>query len=258
MTERVGHSLMHIDPQALLLAAIEKDSGIETLERLVALAKDVRAVQAKEAWHEAMAGFHRACPEIFKTEEADIGGKFRYHYAPLDEIMTKVRPVLGQLGLSVSWRTPRVEPDKVVRVCRISHALGHYEESGEIVIPIGGTEDRSAATAAQRVGIAISYAERYSVKDILGLAPEDDDDATDHEKQQQRQDESLGERQLNADAVITENQVRRFSAIASGMKWSDDQVHDLIAGFQYNSRKDILVKDYEKIVERLKQGPNPK
>lgn len=59
----------------------------------------------------------------------------------------------------------------------------------------------------------------------------------------------------NGAAVISENQVRRLSAIATGMKWTDEQVHDLLAGFQYNSRKDIVTKDYDLIVNLLKEGP---
>ena len=165
-----------IDAQALLAQAIDKGTDVDTLERLVALGKDMLELQARQAFAEAMAAFHRDCPTIHKNATGNIttrtGAAFSYRYPSLDEIMRKVRPVLGLHGLSVSWRIPRTEPDKVVRVCRISHALGHYEESGEVVIPIGGPEDRSAATPAQRVGIAISYAERYSVKDVLGLAPE--------------------------------------------------------------------------------------
>ena len=57
-------------------------------------------------------------------------------------------------------------------------------------------------------------------------------------------------------AIISENQVKRFSAIATGAKWSDDQVHELLSGYQYNSRKEITLKDYDRIVDRLKQGPS--
>jgi hypothetical protein len=57
------------------------------------------------------------------------------------------------------------------------------------------------------------------------------------------------------EAVINEKQVGRLSAIATGVKWTDDQVHTLLSGFKYNSRKDVKVKDYETICNRLKEGP---
>jgi hypothetical protein len=65
-----------------------------------------------------------------------------------------------------------------------------------------------------------------------------------------------GERRQDPDIVINENQVKRFSAIASGQKWTEDEIHSLLSSYQYNSRKDIKIKDYEAIVERLKAGPS--
>ena len=88
--------------------------------------------------------------------------------------MAAILPVMTPLGLSVSWRN-RLETGKVVANCRISHDLGHFEESGEVVMPI--PDDNMGATAPQRVGIAMTYAKRYSLLSIVGLAPEDDTDA---------------------------------------------------------------------------------
>lgn len=173
-----GFAVARLDPQELLTKAIETGAGIETLERLVALAKDVREVQAREAWHHAMADFQRRCPIIKRTEMARIRtarAEYTYWYAPLDDIMAIARPLLGDLGLSVSWRS-KVQEGHVVVTCRIAHVLGHAEESGEVAMPISVGEG-SGANAAQRVGIATTYAKRYSLLGIAGLAPEHDDDA---------------------------------------------------------------------------------
>lgn len=172
-------ALVRIDPQFLLQKAVEGNASIETLERLVALAKDVREVQAREAWHEAMAEFQRRCPPIKKTNTAQIvtaKGYYSYKYAALDEIMEMIRPLLGELGLSVSWSS-RVEPQRVVVACRIAHALGYSESSGEISMPVPDSADRGGGNPAQRVGSALTYARRYSLLQVTGLAPEDDDDA---------------------------------------------------------------------------------
>src|SRR3990167_8031273 len=59
------------------------------------------------------------------------------------------------------------------------------------------------------------------------------------------------------DRLINEKEVRRLSAIATGAKWSDGQLHDLIAGWKYASRKDIRLSDYDQIVDRLKRGAQP-
>jgi hypothetical protein len=177
MAENTNTAVMRLDPQALLAKAVEQNAGIETLERLVSLARDVRAFQAKEAWHNAMAEFHRRVPPIKKTKTAKIVGRasYSYSYAPLDEIMGTISPVMGELGLHVSWESPTIEATRVVVKCVISHELGHSQDSGPVTLPI--SSESMGANAAQRVGIALTYARRYSLLSIAGLAPEDDDDA---------------------------------------------------------------------------------
>lgn len=249
-------SLMRLDPQALISKAIEAGSGIDTMERLVALAKDVREVQAREAWYSAMAEFQRVCPSIKKTATAKIvtrsGPGYTYRYAPLDEIMTTIQPVMGPLGLSVSWRS-RIEPAQVIVSCRVSHTLGHHEESGDIAMPVV-QGDGTGANPAQRVGIAATYAKRYSLLGIIGMAPEDDDDA-------QSQEERPAEVQVQGTAtdqaprLITEPQIKRLCAIARGSGWNEDQIHDVLAGRRYNAAKEITTADYDKIVDTLKAGP---
>lgn len=171
---------VHIDPQSLIKTALEKDAGIDILERLFALAKDVREQQAREAWYSAMAKFQKECKPITKTGEARIlsktGPGYRYTYAPLGEIMSTILPVMGPLGLSVSYRT-KDEPDRIRASCIVSHEFGHSESSGEVSIPIEKANPEKGANAMQRVGIAKSYAKRYALLDIIGLAPEDDPDA---------------------------------------------------------------------------------
>jgi len=171
-------ALARLDPQALIQAAVEHGSGIETLERLVALAKDVRAQQAKEAWLSAMAEFQRTCPQIKRSRKANIptrgGGSYSYSYAPLAEIISKIQPVMGPLGLSVSFRVHH-EKDQVIAICQVAHELGHSEGSGEVAMPV--TQGDTGANPAQRVGIASTYAKRYALLAILGIAPEDDTDA---------------------------------------------------------------------------------
>lgn len=252
-------ALARLDPQALITRAIESGTGIDVMERLVALAKDVREVQAREAWYEAMAEFQRRCPTVKKTTTAKIqtrgGASYSYRYAPLDEILSVAQPVMGELGLSASWRS-KIEPDRVIVACRISHTLGHHEESGDIAMPIVST-DGAGANPAQRVGIALTYAKRYALLGILGLAPEDDDDgggASGRPAAPQPADEPDSG---HGDRTITEPQQKRLHAIASGQKWSEEALHFLLSdcGVLSGSSKDVPMAGYEAIVETIKRGP---
>lgn len=168
-----------LDPQALIRAAVEKDAPIETMERLVALAKDVRNEQAKEAWNRAMAKFQMVCPAIKKTGSAKIqtrgGSGYTYNYAKLGDIMPVITPLLGEVGLHISFRVKSAQ-GAAIASCRVSHEYGHYEESGDISVPID-QESGMGASVAQRVGIAQTYAKRYALLAMLGISPEDDPDA---------------------------------------------------------------------------------
>ncbi len=165
-----------LDPHELIQSALTHGAGIETLERLVALAKEVRAQQASEAWHGAMAEFQAKCPVIEQKRKANIatrtGPSYSFGYAKLPDIMKIILPVMGELGLSVSFRVHH-EEKQVLASCRISHELGHHEESGPVAMPIV-FDDRSAATPHHRVGIASTYAKRYALLAITGIAPVDE------------------------------------------------------------------------------------
>ena len=180
-------ALVRIDPQMLLTKAVEGNANIETLERLVALAKDVREVQAKEAWHEAMAEFQRTVPPIRKTSTAKVvtmRGQYTYNYAELGDILEIIRPIMGNLGLTVTWDTD-MQADRVVVSCKVSHVLGHTENSGKVSMPVPQDEGRGGGNPSHRVGSALTYARRYSLLCVTGLCPEDDDDARGTEKRKE-------------------------------------------------------------------------
>jgi hypothetical protein len=167
-----------MDIPGLLEKAVAANASVETLERLFALAKDVRAEQARAAWHEAMAAFQNEAPDIAKTKVAEVqtrtGGAYTYKYAPLDVLISAVRPVLARHGLSVVFKTD-VTKEAVRARCLVGHADGHVEEC-EFTIPIDLT---SRMNAAQQVASACTYARRYAYMAALGLSPEDDNDGVD-------------------------------------------------------------------------------
>lgn len=259
-------ALARLDPQALLIKAVESKADIDTLERLTALATEINALRAREAWYDAMACFQAECPPVKKTKTAKIvsaKGNFSYSYAPLDQILSVASRVLGKYGLSISW-SQEVSEKTVTAEARVAHAMGHVESSGKVVIPITLSEDGRGASPAQRVGIAMSYAKRYAALSILGLAPEDDTDGGEGTAREMRQEpEAQADNGGHGDqeVVISEAQAKRFFAIAknnppeSGGPWTNEQLHDLLAGYKISSSKDIPVSLYNRIIDSVKLGP---
>jgi|SRR5262245_7905373 len=250
--EKPTTALSRLDPQALITAAIEKGSDVETLERLVALAKDVREHLAREKWFAAMAAFQAECPDVLKTRIGQTRS-YSYAYASLDDILDVVQPVMGRHGLSTRWQT-RSDGTTVAANCLIAHELGHVVESGEVVIPVERSDDGRGATPAQRVAIAMQYAKRLSFKNVSGVEPDsvDTDGSSSNIRDQHR---DVGAPAPDSDAPLDEGAIRKFWAIARGAKWAEDALHDLLASYQYNKPEEIRARDWPAIEAKLKAGP---
>ena len=88
--EQIAVSQGSVD--ALLSQAVAQGATIDTLERLMALRKEMLAEKAKEAFNIAMAAFQEECPVIEKTKGVHTkAGALAYKYAPIDSIVAQVK-----------------------------------------------------------------------------------------------------------------------------------------------------------------------
>ena len=102
--------------------AIEKNLPVETMERLFALSREVKADQAKEAFVSAMANFQKEVKTIKKTKPVKSkDGTLRYMYAPIDSIVEQIKKPLADNNLSYSWESLLKEAEKCVLVCKNCH-----------------------------------------------------------------------------------------------------------------------------------------
>jgi predicted nucleic acid-binding protein len=166
--------------EALINTAVASNVNIETLERLFALRKEVKAEMAREAYTEAVAKFQADCPIIEKTKAVmEKGGQnVRYKFAPLDAIVSQVKDILGKHGLSYSFTEEKTDTN-VRAICKITHIQGHSETSA-FEIPIGTEQFMSDP---QKHGARITFAKRYAFMNALGILTGDEDtDASDTEE----------------------------------------------------------------------------
>ena len=92
---------------------------------------------------------------------------FKSKYAPLDAIIDATRPILLKHGLAIS-QTPLFLEGAAGVETTIIHKAGHSTTT-TLLLPL---KDQSP----QGVGGAITYARRYALAAVLGIASEDDDD----------------------------------------------------------------------------------
>jgi hypothetical protein len=166
------NSIQTVDPQSLISQAIAKNLPIETMEKLLAMRRELKAEMARDAYFADLALFQKACPIIEKTKRVhDKGGKLRYKYAPLESIILQIRDLLEQYGFSYTIKTEQ-DKDSVTAICVSHHKLGHSEET-RFRIPI---DHKAFMNAAQKVASALTYAKRYAFCDAFGIMTGDEDD----------------------------------------------------------------------------------
>jgi hypothetical protein len=158
--------------EALIAKAIDKNVPVETIERLLAMRRELKAEWAKEEFDKAMAGFQAECPIIEKTSKVSFGTT-NYSYAALDEIVKEVKELLAKNGFSYTFDTKKTDKS-ITTFCKVKHKAGHMEVS-EFEIDI----DTSAKmNISQKDGAASSYGKRYAFCNAFGiLTGEEDTDA---------------------------------------------------------------------------------
>lgn len=156
-----------VTPMEMLGQAIEKGLAADTIDKLMGLAERWDRVNARKAFDQAIAAAKAEIPVIAKTATGHNSKK----YADFASIARTVDPILSKHGLSYRFRTN--QDDKLIRVtCVLSHEAGHSEET-----TLAGPADQTGnKNAIQAIGSTLTYLQRYSLVQALGLAAAEDDD----------------------------------------------------------------------------------
>src|SRR5881227_3152705 len=101
-------------------------------------------------------------------------GERTFRYAPLSSGLDIVRKTLGQHEIATLQTTAIDQAAGIVNLTTmLAHASGEWIASDWPVCPIAET------TNPQRMGAALTYARRYALFTLVGIAGEDDLDAPD-------------------------------------------------------------------------------
>ena len=114
----------------------------------------------------ALAAFQSELPHLGKANTANAG-TYMYKYADLADVSTLVLPLLGKHGLSFSAKPTLTDDGRFVLEYTLRHAAGD-SDTGRYPLPSSGSP--------QQIGSAITYARRYALSSVTGIAPDEDDD----------------------------------------------------------------------------------
>ena len=113
----------------------------------------------------ALAAFQLELPRLAKGNTADMGN-YIIKYADLAGVSTVVLPLLAKHGLSFSAKPTLDEAGRFVLEYSLRHQSGE-SDTGRYPLPSG---------TPQQLGSAITYARRYALSAVTGVAPDTDDD----------------------------------------------------------------------------------
>jgi hypothetical protein len=162
--EREEPRALAVTPMSLLESAVAS-GNIELAEKLMSLQERWESSNSRKAFEKALAAAKSEIPVIVRNATGHNAKK----YADFAAIASAVDPILGRHGLSYRFRT--VQTDKITVTC-ILFGHGHAEETS-----LAGPADTSGnKNAIQSIGSTLTYLQRYSLVQMLGLAASNDDD----------------------------------------------------------------------------------
>jgi hypothetical protein len=194
-------------------------------------------------------------PAIEKDKTAKIqtktGAAYSYAYADLASVLAAVRKPLSENALAVMQ--PITVNGRTVSVTTIvAHASGEWIADA-LDMPIGDPTD------ARSLASAVTYARRYGLIALLGIAPADEDDDGAHAgpppAKPSRRQEPIPDspaRPVPTASVITEPQRKKLFGEASAHGWTPEELKPwLLQAYGIESTKLIPQSQFDDILDRV-------
>lgn len=174
LTKEIKTSQQQNSIDLMIDKAIDKGIDISVLEKLLAMRKELKADFAKEEFDKAMSVFQGECPIVEKKKEGSRtnSGQLAFKYAPLEDIIEAVKPLLAKNGFSYLIETEFVDHTGVITTCIVKHSAGHQEKSS-MKVPLG--IKTQLMSAPQVSAAAASFSKRYAFINAFGIVVKDED-----------------------------------------------------------------------------------
>jgi hypothetical protein len=162
-----------------LAKELARSGAVEALKDLFELRKQMAEEVARKEFYEALRLVQEQLPTIERKRVVkNKDGTVRYKYASFEDIIKVVKPILTAHGFSFAFKVKGDVRDKTITIrCELYHQAGHMETT-EVTLPITESQNMNQA---QTIGALVTYAKRYSLSLLLGLATEEDIDANANE-----------------------------------------------------------------------------
>lgn len=215
LTVQQSSTTEHKSLQSALIEIVQRpDIDPERLEKFLDLQIKMEERQALKDFNEAMAKFQSECPIIKKTKRVDFvsssGKRTQYDYAPLDEMVFVIKPILDKYGLSYSFNMFEMDGLQYANlVTTIKHINGHSQSSNYHFDPI---HDDNRMNLSQRRKAAITFAKREGLQSALGIVTQGEDD----------------DARRAIDQVATEEQMEKIESLLKSTKTEKKKLYEFL------------------------------
>jgi hypothetical protein len=140
---------------------------VDKLERIIALQERILKHTAEAQFNADFSAMLPEIPTIIERAKTD-----KTKYAPLEDIVEPLRPILARYGFSLAFRTEWPDKATVKVIGILTHKAGHARTSEFM----SGADQTGSKNGIQALGSTVSYGKRYTFKDLLCIVTRDEDD----------------------------------------------------------------------------------
>ena len=163
----------------MLQTMVEKginESSVAAFSQLCALKERMEDKQAERDFATALVDLQGETIRVQATKAVDqkSDGTCRYRFAPYEEIMAVVQPILTRHGFSITFDT-EVGDNRLTSICTLTHKSGH-SRANKFAVRYGKPPGSSEAQGDMATK---SYAKRGALCDALNISIDHDTDGDD-------------------------------------------------------------------------------
>lgn len=158
----------------------------------------VSSVPPVENIHTALCAAQAEIKNPPKNKKAEVG-KYSYMYADIADVLETILPVLTAHGIAVSQET-RIDDNQMILKTILTHGASETSISSDYpVCSLNGDH--------QKMGGALTYARRYALCTMVGVAPAEDLDGADAAKSgdgdREKMSAQQAKKEINWDAIVS-------------------------------------------------------
>lgn len=187
--------------------------------------------------NELAAALAKAQGKISHAAKDNVNPHFKSKYADLASVLDACRDPLSQNGIAVS-QLPAKQDGSWVLITRLIHSSGQWIQ-GEVPI-------LSSKQDAQGFGSGMTYARRYGLASVVGIA-QDDDDGNAASQPVQRQAPQQAKAKKN-EAPVGQQEVSALFDLTAKKGLKNDDLKSIMKGlYGIESSKEMKVWQYQEL-----------